>query len=35
MIPHRDFDEGFDLQKYVVRTFTDSTEDGGILGFRL
>ena len=35
MIPYKDFEKDFDLQKYVVRTLTDSTEDGGILGIRL
>jgi len=35
MIPHRDFDSDFDLQKYVVRILTDSTDDGGILGIRI
>jgi len=35
MIPHRDFDTNFDLQKYIVRTLTDSTEDCGILGIRI
>ena len=35
MIPSKDLKKDFDLQKYVVRTFVDSTEDGGILGVRL
>ena len=35
MIPHEGFEKDFDLQQYVVRTFTDSTPDGGILGIRL
>ena len=35
MIPAKDLNEDFNLQKYVVRTFVDSTEDGGILGIRL
>ena len=35
MIPHNDLDENFNLQKYVVRILTDSTEDGGILGIRI
>ena len=35
MIPHKDFDKDFDFQKYVVRTLTDATEDGGLLGIRI
>ena len=35
MIPHTDLGENFDLKKYVVRTLTDSTDDGGILGIRI
>ena len=30
-----DLDEDFDLQKYVIRTLTDATDDGGILGIRV
>jgi len=35
MIPNDYFDKDFDFQKYIVRTLTDSTEDGGILGIRI
>lgn len=33
-IPEKDFDEGFNLDKYVRVRFTDATEDGGLLGIR-
>lgn len=33
-IPARDFSEGFDLGKYVRKTFTDATDDGGLLGIK-
>lgn len=34
MIPWEDFDTDFDFNSYVVETFTDATEDGGLLGIR-
>jgi len=33
-VPHNDFDKDFDFDKYVVATFTDASEDGGLLGIR-
>ena len=32
-VPHGDF-KNFDFDKYVVKTFTDASEDGGLLGIR-
>jgi len=34
VIPYDDFDGQFDFKKFVVSTFTDATEDGGLLGIR-
>ncbi|MBU1627128.1 DUF2326 domain-containing protein [bacterium] len=33
-IPTRDFSLDFKLEKYIRRTLTDATEDGGLLGIR-
>lgn len=33
-IPAKDFSAGFDLNKYVRKTLTDATDDGGLLGVR-
>lgn len=33
-IPRNDFSEDFDFDKYVRMTFTDASEDGGLLGIR-
>jgi len=33
-IPAKDFSEGFNLGKYVRKTLTDATDDGGLLGIR-
>jgi uncharacterized protein YydD (DUF2326 family) len=33
-IPRDDFDQDFDFDKYIRKTFTDATEDGGLLGIR-
>lgn len=33
-IPATDFSEGFDLSQYVRKTFTDATDDGGLLGIK-
>ena len=35
MIPQRDFKDNFNLHDYVVKTFTDNTPDGGILGMQI
>jgi uncharacterized protein YydD (DUF2326 family) len=35
MIPHNDLDKNFNFENYVVRTLTDATEDGGLLGIRI
>lgn len=34
VIPRNDFDKDFDFDKYVVKTFTDEREEGGLLGIR-
>lgn len=33
-IPRDDFDQDFKFDKYIRKTFTDATEDGGLLGIR-
>jgi len=33
-IPRQDFSQNFNFDKYVRKTFTDATDDGGILGIR-
>lgn len=33
-IPAKDFSEGFNLNKYVRKTLTDASDDGGLLGIR-
>lgn len=33
-IPRDDFDQDFEFDKYIRKTFTDATEDGGLLGIR-
>lgn len=33
-IPAKDFSEGFNLDKYVRKTLTDASDDGGLLGIR-
>ncbi len=33
-VPTRDFDSEFKFDNYVRKTFTDATEDGGLLGIR-
>jgi len=33
-IPTKDFDDGFNLEKYIRVRLTDATEDGGLLGIR-
>lgn len=33
-VPRSDFDSDFNFDKYVVATFTDAKEDGGLLGIR-
>jgi len=33
-IPYDDFDKKFDFKKFIVMTFTDATDDGGLLGIR-
>jgi|WetSurMetagenome_2_1015567.scaffolds.fasta_scaffold00480_11 uncharacterized protein YydD (DUF2326 family) len=33
-IPAKDFSEGFNLGKFVRKTLTDATDDGGLLGIR-
>lgn len=33
-IPRNEFDKNFDFDKYVVASFTDAREDGGLLGIR-
>lgn len=33
-IPTKDFDKQFSFDKYVVKTLTDATDDGGLLGIR-
>lgn len=33
-IPTKDFSEGFNLDKYVRKTLTDASDDGGLLGIR-
>jgi uncharacterized protein YydD (DUF2326 family) len=33
-IPRKDFSEGFAFDEYVRATFTDATDDGGLLGIR-
>ncbi len=34
IIPYSDFSTGFDIKKFVRKTFTDSSEDGGLFGIR-
>lgn len=33
-VPRGDFDKDFDFDKFVVKVFTDASEDGGLLGVR-
>jgi len=33
-VPRNDFNKEFDFDKYVIETFTDDREDGGLLGIR-
>ena len=33
-VPHKEFDKDFDFDSFVVATFTDAKEDGGLLGIR-
>jgi len=33
-VPKNDFNEDFNFDKYIVSTFTDAREDGGLLGIR-
>ncbi len=33
-VPRKDFDEKFFFDKYVIKTFTDTSESGGLLGMR-
>ena len=33
-VPHGDFDKKFNFESYIVRTLTDKTEDGSLLGTR-
>lgn len=33
-IPAKDFSEGFNLDKYIRKTLTDASDDGGLLGIR-
>lgn len=35
MIPHKDLDKNFEWNKYVRRTLTDFSDDGGLLGIRI
>ena len=33
-VPYNDLNQEFEIEKYVRATFTDATEDGGLLGIR-
>ena len=33
-LPTKDFNKDFDINKYIRKTLTDATEDGGLLGIR-
>ncbi len=33
-VPRTDFNKDFDFDKYIIKTFTDASEDGGLLGIR-
>lgn len=33
-VPHKEFDKEFDFDSFIIATFTDAKEDGGLLGIR-